>query len=221
MKPIYIKSPRFSMRSFSWMIAALLLTFQFAAAGQAPSPGYTNYSVLSYYIPGSPPPTINASNFVNVNSFSVSFTQPGQNAQFYEPENTVTYTNLGVMVVNSPATQIGIFGNINFNSVGAGFQYDTLTTNVIPHLEASTFYNSGDIRCDSVIDGNNETTFFGTIFFNLVDVGQCRVWATNIICPGTIDTSEDGFIQLTGQHVDLKNGVLMEEQGLVTSNNVN
>ncbi len=42
-----------------------------------------------------------------------------------------------------------------------------------------------------------------------------------LFAPGTIDTSEDGFIQLTGKNVDLRNSLLEEEVGIVSSNSVN
>jgi hypothetical protein len=210
-----------------WSLAVLALTFCFAVTARATDPIYQNFSVLNYTVPGTPPPTIDASNFDNENQFNISFESASisGNAQFYEPMNTVNYTNkssginTGIMTVDSPFLTNGFFIT-DYNFVGTGFQFDTQTTNTIPHREAGTFYNAGDIRCDSILDGNNVINFQGFQFFDLIDLGQCRVWATNIICPGTIDTSEDGYIKLTGDNVDLSHAVLTLEQGLVTSNNV-
>ncbi|MGH7942757.1 MAG: hypothetical protein ACREFR_16990 [Limisphaerales bacterium] len=205
--------------------AVLALVFGLANAALATDPIYQNFSDLYYTIPGTPPPPIDASNFDNENQFNVNFQQESLDPQFYEPENTVNYTNnssgfnTGIMTADSPFTNID-GDNIIFNSTGAGFQFDTLTTNTLPHIEAGTFHNSGQIRCESVIDGNNVISFDGENFFFPIDIGQCLVWATNIICPGTIIVGENGLIQLTGDNVDLSHAVLTLEQGLVTSNYV-
>ncbi len=133
MKPIFSKLVISNARSFCWRVAVLLVGLKFAAAALATVPLYENYSVLDYQVPGNPPPTIDASNFVNINSFNIGYSQSGQNFMFYEPENTVNYTNTGLMTVNSPLTSFGNFGFTSFNGVGVGFQFDTLTTNIIPH----------------------------------------------------------------------------------------
>ena len=211
MKRLNFQSFISSFRSVGWKVAALLLTLKFAGVALATQPIYQNFSVLDYAIPGNPPPTIDATNFDNENQFNVSFNELAisGNAQFYEPENTVNYTNhstginTGIMTVSSTNFFIG------FNDVG--FQFDTLTTNTVPHQMAGTFYNSGTIRCASFLDGN-----FGNI-------GQCLVWATNIICPGDIDASADGFLNLSGQKVDLSRSVLTlespENLGIAFSDN--
>jgi len=201
----------------------LWLCLNFVVGAGATVPLYFNSSVLNYSIPGTPPPQIDAINFVNSNQFNVGFSELGVNAQFYEPNNTINYTNApeannnnndtGIMTVDSPF-QTNSLLIIDFNLVGVGFRFDTLTTNVIPHKEAGTFYNAGDIRCDSVIDGNNVFSFFGEEFFEQFNVGQCLIWATNIICPGNIDTSANGFINLTGQNVNLAGSVLTIETPL-------
>lgn len=184
----------------------MLLILNFTGVALATVGTYTNSGANFYSIPGTPPPAIDATNFVNVNIFSVGFGEPGVNAQFYEPKNTVNYTNAstgfgaGLMSVNS-ASFSTIFGFITFSSIGVGFQFDTLTTNTIAHRMAGTFDNEGTIRCDSFLDGNPV----------LFDVGQCLVWATNILCPGNIEVSEDGFMSFTGQNVNLSNSVLTIE----------
>jgi hypothetical protein len=225
MKSTYSKYRIFNFSLLSWTLAVVALMFRFAATASATVPIYQNFSALTFTVPGNPPPPIDASNFDNENQFNISFESFSLNAQFYEPMNTVNYTNkssginTGLMTVNSPFIVTNGFVT-DFNEIGAGFQFDTQTTNTIPHREAGTFYNAGEIRCDSVLDGNNLLNFQGFQFFDLINVGQCRVWATNILCPGTIDTSENGFIQLTGQNVDLSHADLTMEQGLVSSNNV-
>src|ERR1700722_11734197 len=183
MKRLNFQSFISSFRSVGWKMAALLLTLKFAGVALATQPIYQNFSVLNYVIPGNPPPTIDATNFDNENQFNISFDELTGNAQFYEPENTVNYTN------RSTGINTGIMTASSTNGQEVGFQFDTLTTNTIPHQMAGTFYNSGTIRCASFLDGNG---------FN---IGQCLVSATNIICPGNIDASANGLLNLSGQNV--------------------
>lgn len=71
---------------------------------------YQNDSVLEYTLPGNPPPTIDATIFDNENVFSVSQFTYGPQTYYYEPWNTLFYTNNGTMIVNSPNTlNNGIF----------------------------------------------------------------------------------------------------------------
>lgn len=188
------------------MVAALLF-LSFAGVALAQQLIYQNFSVLDYTIPGSPPPTIDAINFDNENQFIVNFEGFDLNAQFYEPENTVNYTNdsSSIMSVN---------GN-------GGFQFDTLTTNVQPHQMAGTFFNSGLILCDSILNGNNVVNIGGTEFFLVAGIGQCLVSATNIICPGTIETSAGGFMSFNGQNVDLDHSVLTIESSQQAQGDIN
>jgi hypothetical protein len=225
MKLTLFRSPISGFRSFSCNLAALFLALRFVCGASATEPIYVNNSVLNYAIPGTPPPTIDAFNFVNNNQFNVTFENESASAQFYEPMNVVNYTNSssgvdsGLMTANSPFVTNSFFGGIigfNLNPAGVGLQYDTQTTNTIPHQMAGTFFNSGTIRCDSVLDGNNLLDGF----FDQANAGQCLVWASNVISSGTIDASENGFINLSGNNVDLTRGVVTLEQGLTTSNNV-
>lgn len=203
----------------SRVLALSFLGLVFGFPARATESIYQNFSVLNYTIPGYPPPMIDASNFDNENQFNVTFNNYSPNYQFYEPENTINYTNnstginTGIMTVNTVPPTNGDF--VNENEVGVGFQFDTQTTNILTHQMAGTFYNSGTIRCDSILDGNN--LFGGNVslfdFGFEYSFGQCLVWATNIFCPGTIETSENGFIGLTGQHVDLHHSLLLMEQG--------
>ncbi len=74
--------------------------------------------------------------------------------------NTINYTNNGLMVVNAPSPTNSVATNgaiiIGANlTFGSGFQFDLQTTNLISHAMAGTFYNNQEIRCDSIVDGNN------------------------------------------------------------------
>ena len=219
MKFIHFVSQVSNSRVFNWKLAVLLLSLVFAEAVHATQSTFQNFSVLNFTVPGNPPPQIDATNFDNENQFNISFENSGNNVQLYEPQNTVNYTNnstgvgSGLMTANSTlfVTSLGFIEG--FNGIGSGFQFDTLTSNTIPHQMAGTFDNSGTIRCDSAIDGNNVLNIGGIEFLSQSGMGQCLVWATNIICPGTIDTSVNGFIQLTGDNVDLRRSVLTIENG--------
>jgi hypothetical protein len=139
--------------------------------------------------------------------FSVSFsTLPSHTLIYYEPLNTVNYTNIQTMIVNAPLT-------INGLSLMVGLVFDTQTNAAgsYPHRMAGTFYNEGEVRCDSIVDGNSLFTSdaYGRII--PVSVGLCFVTATNIINPGTITASMNGLMQFTGQNVDLDRSVLLME----------
>jgi hypothetical protein len=82
--------------------------------------------------------------------------------------------------------------------------FDTQTTNTIPRKMAGSFYNVGDIRCNSVIDTD-------TNFFFLFTIGKFNAWATNIVNPGTVSVGFDGLLQFTGQNVDLTRSQLTVE----------
>jgi len=183
-----------------------------AHAVQATIPLYQNFDVLQYEVPGNPPPTIDAKAFDNENSFIVGFAAYTPYVELYEPWNTVNYTNFGTMIGNSPYTTNGAVIYLGLGSFGSGFQFDLQTTNQIPHHMAGTFYNPGNIRCDSVQDGNNLFSFGPNDFLYLItSLGQCVVSATNLINPGSVDVGYGGLIQLTGQKVDLTGGELSVE----------
>jgi hypothetical protein len=104
----------------------------FTRAALATDPLYQNDSVLNYTIPGNPPPTIDATNFVNNNSFTVNWETLGINTPLFETEDTVNYTNNDLMVSDT------------------GFRFDTETSN--GRQMAGSFYNPGDIQCGSIAD---------------------------------------------------------------------
>ena len=157
--------------------------------------------VFNYTVPGNPPPTIDATAFDNENEFTINFSVITANPEIYETWNTINYTNNGLMVANSPVSTNGILLQI---APGCGFLFDTQTTNVISKRMAGSFYNTGDIRANSVLDTDAN-------FFSLFTVGKITAWATNIVNPGTVTVGQNGLLQLTGQNVDLTRGQLYVE----------
>ena len=196
MKPNNLRSNYF----MKWKVFSALMCLTLVRAVWATVPLYQNFANLNYFIPGNPPPVIDATNFDNESVFAVTYNNYAPTPQLFETWNTLAYTNNGTMIVNSP---IITDGNLNYVlNFGCGFRFDTQTTNVIPRVMADTFYNPGTIRCDSVIDGNNIYDVFGSQLFILTGYGECIVSATNIIIPGYIDVGPDDLMQLTGQNVD-------------------
>jgi hypothetical protein len=167
-----------------WLRLCGLLSLLLAHAALATDPLYQNDAVLNYTVPGNPPPIIDATNFVNNNSFTVNFSALTFNPEFYEPWNVRNYTNNGFMSANT------------------GFQFDTQTTNVIPHQMAGSFYNAGTISCGALASS--------PFFFS---AGQLIAWATNIVNPGTINMGPNTVMQLTGGNVDLSRSTIVM-QGL-------
>ena len=159
---------------------------------------YQNFDSLYYSNTGTPAPVLDVAAFDNENFFSVSYDTYTPGIHYFQTRNTINYTNYGTMEVNSPATTIGFL-----SSFGAGFSFDTWTTNVIPHSMAGTFYNLGTIYCNSI---NNA---FG---FNIVNnIGKCFVNATNIINHGVIDVGYANDISLNSQYADLSLAQLIHE----------
>jgi hypothetical protein len=199
-----------------WKLLPALLGVFLAHTALATVPLYLNTDVLQYMIPGVPPPPIDATAFDNENTFTVGFEAYTPYPELYETWNTVNYTNVGLMVANSPTATNGAFFFGLSGSFGSGFQFDQQTTNLISRKLAGTFYNPGDVRCDSTQDGNNIFTidFGGGLvfqFYLVTSLGQCKVAATNIINPGTIDVGTGGLIQMNGRNVDLTGGQLTVE----------
>jgi hypothetical protein len=167
---------RLRKRKFFSVLPVLLLL---AHAALATDPLYQNGATLDYTVPGNPPPTIDATNFVNTGVFDVIFGEYTFDNEFYEPWNVVNYTNIGEMDVNT------------------GFQFDTQTTNQIPHQMAGSFYNSGTITCGA----NGMLPLF-------VGEGQLVVSATNLACPGEVVIGPNGFLTFTGGNVDLSRSTI-------------
>lgn len=206
-----------------WQLLPALMVLLGVQAAWATDPIYDNTGVSQYLIPGAVPPPIDALTFQNEASaeFEVGFRVYTHAPELYETMNTLNYTNLGLMVANSPTTTNGsiyafLFGSIiGSGSYGSGFNFDRQTTNQISRSMAGTFYNSGDIRCDSIVDGNNTYApiiengiIFLPDYFEVTSLGQFSAWATNIISPGSVDIGTGGRLQMSGQNVDLSGGLL-------------
>jgi len=209
---------------FKCKLVPALLGLLFVRAALATVPLYDNSVANLYYIPGAPPPTIDAVTFQNEPNieFAVGFAAYTPFPELYETWNTLNYTNLGVLVANSPTVTNGAFF-IGYNgNFGSGFNFDRQTTNQISHQIAGSFYNAGDIRCDSLQDGNNIFTInlldgYVFNFYLLTSIGQFKAWATNIVNPGSIEVGTGGLLQMTGTNLDLTGGSLTLEPLLNSS----
>src|SRR3989442_285892 len=135
------------------LAAALLGLMLPALAAAAPADTYQNDSVVDVTIPPQIMPVIDATNFINNNTFSITFTVPqqGLNAETFEPEDTLNYTNIGLMVANS-SYLTNTFGTILNFSPGCGFLFDRYSTSSHLNSMAGSFYSPGTIRANSLID---------------------------------------------------------------------
>lgn len=192
-------------RFMKWPLLCGLLSLILARAALATDalwpPADQLDQVFNYTVPGNPPPTIDATAFDIENQFTVNFSATVLNPEFFEPWNTVNYTNNGLMVANAPISITGIF--LTF-SPGCGFEFDTQTTNANSPQMAGTFYNAGTIRVNSLSDNINASI--------LSTVGKVIVSATNVTSSGTVDVGVNGLIQFTGQSVDLTRSTFAVEQ---------
>jgi hypothetical protein len=187
------------------LLLAGMFWLAFAGMAAAALPSYVNNSIVSYTIPPQVMPTIDATNFINNNTFNLTFTAPaqGQNIELFEPDDVVNYTNIGLMTANSSflVNNDGLIFNFN---LGCGYLFDNYSVATGLHSMAGSFYNSGNIRADSFQD-------LGTNFLFVLGLGKCVINASNIVNPGTIDLGFDSLLQMTGQDVDLTRGTLIEE----------
>jgi hypothetical protein len=193
-----------------------------APAVWATIPLYYNDGPVIYTIPGTPPPPqIDARAFFNDGggTFTINYATYHPGTPFYEMMNTLFYTNTGTMIVNGPITTNGLdILNLDALSFGCGFKFDQQTSS--QNLWSGTFYNSGNVRCVSSVDGNDIFSLgllVGTELYSLQSFGECLIAATNIINPGVIDVSEDGLIQMAGNMVDLTGGQLIEDAPMTLS----
>ena len=200
------------------LLFCTLLAVAFSA--RATDPLFQNFSSLYFNVPVSPPPIYDVTAFDNENVFSVSYEVYIANINFYQTRNTINYTNNGTMIANSPLSTNGFI-----SSFGCGFNFDYWTTNVIQHQMAGTFYNPGEIRCNSTNDGNNIFNFGQFTFFFVNSFGECLVNATNVINPGKITVGSDGLIKLSAKYMDLSQGELNIESpltsGILVGGNIN
>ena len=171
----------------------VLLSLSLVRVASAAAPLYQNDADINYPLNVSFPPVVDATNFVNNNSFTVNFTTFSLNTSFYETSDTINYTNNGSMVVNT------------------GFKFTTQSTSTGLRTMAGNFINPGTISCGSV--NNLGDIFSGQLFFVFFGTAlpQCIVSATNIVSSGTVDVGVDGLTQFTGQNVDLSYGTLLLE----------
>jgi len=172
-----------------------LLGFALAPAALATDPLYDTSDYQSIYaIPPDSLPNIDATNFLNNITFEVTFETINLNTTFFETWNTLNYTNNGTMICDM------------------GFRFDTQTTNYFaPNIPAATFYNPGTVRCGSILD-------YGVVLSTESAYGlypQAIVSATNVSIAngGSVDVGQGGLIQLTGQNVNLNQGILTLEGG--------
>jgi hypothetical protein len=202
-----------------WKLLSALLGMLLAGEAWATVPLYQNlypeyYEVYFQTISPNPPPIIDATAFDNENVFSVSYQNYDPYPVLYQTWNTYNYTNGGgsTLIANSPTITNGAYFYFGRGSFGSGFQFDLHTTNLIPDQMGGTFNNIGNIRCDSIQDGNNIfNEGDGFNFYEVTSLGQFKAWATNILCPGGIDVGTGGLIQMTGQNLDLTGGALTVE----------
>jgi len=170
-----------------------LLSLSLARMASAADAFYVNGAEINYPANVSFPPVIDATNFINNNSFTINFTTFSPNTSFYETSDTINYTNNGSMVVNT------------------GFKFDTQSTTTGMRTMAGSFFNPGTISCGSI--NNLGDIFNGQLFFFFFGGAQpqCIVSATNIVNSGTVDVGVDGLMQFTGHNVDLSYGTLLLE----------
>ena len=165
------------------------LLFALARVVSAADAVYQNDAIVNYPLYDTYPPVIDATNFVNNNSFTINFTTIPLMQSFYETSDTIYYTNNGTMEANT------------------GFTFDTQSTVTGLRTMAGNFINPGTVSCASV---NNTGDPFGGQF-GLFGLAQCLVNATNIVNSGTLDVGVGGLLQVTGQNLDLTHGALFVE----------
>lgn len=204
------------------LLFCALLAVAFSA--RATDPLFQNNSSLYFDVPVSPPPTYDVTAFDNENVFSVTYEVYSPGINFYQTRNTLNYTNAGTMLVAAPFAT-----NTFVSSFGCGYNFDYWTTNVIQHRMAGTFYNLGDIRCNSTNDVqngfNNGNLFFNFFFYfnpfngliSFNNFGECLVNATNIVNHGTITVGPQGLINLSAKYADLTLGSLGVEVPVTTT----
>src|SRR5665213_590114 len=128
----------------------VLLSLAGACGALATEPLYQNLSPVSYTVPGNST-NIDAFAFDNESEFDINFSGFTPNIEQFETQNTVYYTNNGIMAANSPIDTNGLI----VSSIGCGFNFDQEVNSQNAQLMAGTFYNAGTIYCDSTNTGNN------------------------------------------------------------------
>lgn len=148
----------------------------------APRPTFINAGVITNAI------QIDAVNFLNLGTFTNLFTTLP-----YDTQNTVNFTNRGVM------------------SGSVGFHFDTIDSTLNTRRPLINFDNRGTI---SAVD--NGASFFGFGLGTGLFLGSSSgtasyalISATNLINRGNISVGTVGLMRLNGKNVDLSRGSLV------------
>jgi hypothetical protein len=169
-------------RLMKWPLLCGLLALALARAALAADALYENDGIVNYSGSFNFSPQIDATNFVNNNSFTMNFTTASLTQPFYETSDTVNYTNNGSMVVNT------------------GFIFDTQSTSTGFHTMAGNFINPGEVDC------GYQFLAWAT---NIVNPGTVNVPGVfTIVNSGTLATGVAALLQFTGQNVDLSRSTL-------------
>jgi hypothetical protein len=180
-----------SGRLMKWPRLCALLGLLLARAALGTDPLYQNDGFVDYEgAQGTYPPAIDATSFVNNGTFTINWSVIAEstaslNNYLYETWNTVNFTNSRLMDSN------------------IGFVFDTQTYDVNPRQMAGTFYNPGEVEC---------AYGFSAWATNIVNPGAVDVPGTTVIVDrpdaSTIVSAQGGFMQFTGQNVDLTGSTL-------------
>ena len=183
---------KFSTTFLGWLMKGprlcALLGLLLARAALGTDALYENDAIVDYTgAPGTYPPQIDATNFVNNGTFTIDWNIiPNYAYGYYETLNTINYTNNSLM------------------SSDDGFWFDTLTTGG-SHLMAGSFYNPGEIDC------SYQFLAWATNIVNPGTVNVPGIFTT--VNPGTGATGVAGLMQFTGQNVDLSRSTLVSAGG--------
>ena len=141
---------------------------------------YINSGSVSFAIDAVP---IDAVTFINSGTFSAISLQP------YETFDTLNFTNKGTGTMN------GI----------PGFWFDDSPSRTGQRQWSANFFNdnNGVVTATSFADFGILVTGFSVN----MQSSYLQIWATNIVNYGTFNVGAGGVIQMTGDNVDLKQGV--------------
>jgi len=189
-------------RLMKWPLLCGLLACALVRAASGQQALYDNESLL--ICPPAAIPTIDATNFLNNNTFTIDF-PISSFLNLYQMRDTLNYTNNGLMTCNN------------------GFLFDTYNYTSGFHSNAASFYNAGTIRCGSAIDGVSTVDGYPPEFIikatNIVNSGTVVVGQGPVIVNITGNTEtlaeEGGLLQFTGQDVDLSRSTFSVESTYV------
>ena len=198
MKFNYCPSTNFMKWKLFCAILPVLILARVASATDAVAPSDPN-AQYTYTCPPQPVPNFDCTNFYINNSFTINFATLSSSTVYYEPWNTLNYTNNGTMTGNT------------------GFKFDTQVLGTSQHLMAGTFYNAGDIVASSLFNPFGIIFNLGGLGYVFSGYGQIYISATNIINSGTLDVGVNGGIKMTGQNVDLSGSTLTVESAYNTN----